>query len=428
MASSNDTKRITDRAAQALKYVKGGRNYLSDSSSFRGLRLKAYKDGMKSWVYRYRHPADNTKLRQITLGSYPQMGLAEAHEEFMKVKKVRREGGDPLQERLDKKAAHLLEKEANKPEDYTVRQLVDDYLENHIFQNRKPQGAKEVARVLNKELAGLMDVKACHITPQTIKNLEMKIKARPAPVISGQLIRELKYAFQEAIIVQRLPKGFANPCQGLKPETSKQRLRYFDNDELRMFMRWLPTSGMSDSVRTVLWLMLLTGCRSGEIVSARWEHINLDAGTWWLGDTKTDVPRTVQLSRQAVAVFRTRIEPSNKKFVFPSPNIVDEHIRQRAVVWAVCNKRKSFATTKGKWTAHDLRRTVRTGVGLLSDDPSLVNQLNIIGECILGHSRKGEEGTYDLNRFEPQCRYWLQEWADHLDTLGASEYMPGAGE
>ena len=40
-----------------------------------------------------------------------------------------------------------------------------------------------------------------------------------------------------------------------------------------------------------------------------------------------------------------------------------------------------------------------------------------VAEAVLGHSRKGIEGTYDLHSYEAECREWLQRWADHLGSL-----------
>ncbi len=42
---------------------------------------------------------------------------------------------------------------------------------------------------------------------------------------------------------------------------------------------------------------------------------------------------------------------------------------------------------------------------------------NEVAETVLGYSRKGIEGTYDLHRYEAKCRQWLQKWADHMDSL-----------
>lgn len=64
----------------------------------------------------------------------------------------------------------------------------------------------------------------------------------------------------------------------------------------------------------------------------------------------------------------------------------------------------------GQRTPQDLRRSVRTGL-------SRLGSRNEVAEAVLGHSRKGIEGAYDLHTYEPECREWLQRWADHLDTL-----------
>lgn len=62
------------------------------------------------------------------------------------------------------------------------------------------------------------------------------------------------------------------------------------------------------------------------------------------------------------------------------------------------------------WTPHDLRRTVRTGLAR-KKCPSGV------AEAVLGHTKEGINGTYDLHSYEDECRVWLQKWADHLDSL-----------
>ena len=66
------------------------------------------------------------------------------------------------------------------------------------------------------------------------------------------------------------------------------------------------------------------------------------------------------------------------------------------------------------WSPHDLRRSVRTGLSRLGCPTE-------VGEAVLGHSKKGIEGTYDLHQYEAECREWLQVWADHLDRLNAGD-------
>ena len=54
------------------------------------------------------------------------------------------------------------------------------------------------------------------------------------------------------------------------------------------------------------------------------------------------------------------------------------------------------------WNQHDLRRTIRTNLprfGCPTD----------VAEAVLGHSKKGIEGTYNLNTYEEECAEWLQK-------------------
>jgi len=71
---------------------------------------------------------------------------------------------------------------------------------------------------------------------------------------------------------------------------------------------------------------------------------------------------------------------------------------------------QTWLTSIDDWSPHDLRRTVRTGLSRLGC-PSEV------AEAVLGHSRKGIEGTYDLHGYEKECKAWLQKWAEHLAGL-----------
>jgi len=63
-----------------------------------------------------------------------------------------------------------------------------------------------------------------------------------------------------------------------------------------------------------------------------------------------------------------------------------------------------------RWSPHDLRRTVRTGLARLGCPFE-------VAEAVLGHTRGGIEGVYDLHTYESEAKKWLQIWNDHLDQL-----------
>jgi hypothetical protein len=78
---------------------------------------------------------------------------------------------------------------------------------------------------------------------------------------------------------------------------------------------------------------------------------------------------------------------------------------------------KGFSVSKAKldkkvnlkdpWTIHDIRRTVRTGLGMLGVAPH-------IAEAVLNHLPAKLIRTYDRNTYEPEKRAALELWANHL--------------
>lgn len=57
-----------------------------------------------------------------------------------------------------------------------------------------------------------------------------------------------------------------------------------------------------------------------------------------------------------------------------------------------------------------MRRTVRTGLSRLQCP-------NEVAEAVLGHTRGGVEGIYNLYKYDAECKMWLQAWADYLEKL-----------
>ena len=177
-------------------------------------------------------------------------------------------------------------------------------------------------------------------------------------------------------------------------------------------LEWLPGSGYTATQKHVLRFTLWTGCRTGEVCNAAWRDIDLEKQTFHIRESKTEVERYVQLPRQAVE-FLTTLRLTTGDYLFPSQKtrlpIQQKQLTEQA--WRI--RRNNSMVDLPAWTPHDLRRTVRTGLSRLQCP-------NEVAEAVLGHSRRGIEGTYDLHRYEAECRQWLQQWADHLDLLVGS--------
>lgn len=419
MAKANSTA-ITALAAKRFKYnSESGKkpSFLADAPPHSGLRLLAYESGNKTWVYRYRNKI-TSQLKQVKIGSFSEsdLGVAKAREYFYKFKAERDAGGCPATRLKEEKNQAKEEVKLSKVKLYTVAEMMDHYIIEHVEQKRNIKGYTEVRRLTDKDIIsniGKTPVK--ELSRNDVHNLIQKIAIR-APIIASDVRRELKSAFEHAISAGRIPEQLSNPTIGVKAPKRAKGKRILSDDELTLFMNWLPTAPFSQNVRDCLFLALYTGCRTGELVKAAWKDINLKDGTYNLTDTKTGVDRTVQLSTKAVELLARR-KDNNSTFVFPS-NRGNKHIQQKAIVIALCHERNGVLpkdTLKiDNWSAHDLRRTTRSGLSRLRCPSN-------IAEAILGHSKKGVEGTYDLHQYEDEAREWLQVWCDHISLLANKE-------
>jgi integrase len=110
----------------------------------------------------------------------------------------------------------------------------------------------------------------------------------------------------------------SNPTEGIKPFKEATRDRFIQADELPRFFKAL-TDDTSSDFRHFTLLSLLTGARRTNVLSMRWEDVDLKAATWRIPHTKSGEPQTVPLVPEAVAILRER-KPQEAGFVFPAPS------------------------------------------------------------------------------------------------------------
>lgn len=300
-----------------------------------------------------------------------------------------------------------------------VKQIVETYLKGHVYRRSKLKGAKETDRVLTNHVIGPIGGLATNqLTRQVVLNIVQQQISAGKNAQAGVVLRELDAAIEYAIGTGAPPEDFINPAQLAKRSlkqaktklTAERRQRYLTDGELNTFLAWLPKSTFSRNHRFAMALTLETGCRSGEAVSAEWDHFDLDTGMWHIPETKTEVPRDVKLPRQTLAWLKAaRLVDPGASYLCPSPK--GGHIQQKSIseqAWHMRQRGKMLDIAP--WTAHDLRRTARTGLARLGCPQP-------VAEALLGHAKDGIVGVYDLHRYVDEGGEWLQKWVDHLETL-----------
>lgn len=411
---------------KAVEMMKPGDKDKADVGENRGLRVSCGATGVKSFFYRYTSPLTG-KLAQVKIGNFPQTSLAAARLKLHELKLLRQEGRCPATELKKDKLQRAIEAVQAKIPELTVQGLIELYLTERIEDRktkdgkvisgaRKPKGQAEVRRTLYSDAVKSLGTRnAAEITRQDVINLINGIVARGATVQAGNVLRELSLAYEFAIGLGRFDDNFANPALLAKSSLRQTRIkltngrgtRVLSEEELAKFLKWLPGSAYTPTIKNVLRLTLWTGCRTGEVCNMAWKDVDLEKGTIHLRETKTGVERYVQLSDQAIDFLKV-LRLTSDKYLFPS-QATKKPIQQKYLTENSWRLRESgHMLDIPHWTPHDLRRTVRTGLSRLQCP-------NEVAEAVLGHTRGGVEGIYNLYKYDAECRKWLQVWADYLD-------------
>ncbi len=425
MAGKQEGKPLSFKAVEMMK---PGDKDKADVGENRGLRVSCGATGVKSFFYRYTSPLTG-KLAQVKIGNFPQTSLAAARLKLHELKLLRQEGRCPVTELKKDKIKRAIEAEQAKIPELTVQGLVELYLTERIEDRktkdgkvipgaRKLKGQAEVRRTLYGDAVKSLGARnAAEITRQDVINLINGIVARGATVQAGNVLRELSLAYEFAIGLGRFDDSFANPALLAKSSLRQTRIkltngrgtRVLSEDELGKFLKWLPGSAYTPTIKNVLRLTLWTGCRTGEVCNMAWDDVDLEKGTIHLRETKSGVERYVQLSDQAIDFLKV-LRLTSDKYLFPS-QATKKPIQQKYLTENSWRLRESgHMLDIPHWTPHDLRRTVRTGLSRLQCP-------NEVAEAVLGHTRGGVEGIYNLYKYDAECRKWLQVWADYLDRL-----------
>lgn len=141
------------------------------------------------------------------------------------------------------------------------------------------------------------------ITPQTFAQHRDK---RLREVEAGTVIRELgllRSIFETARREWDVPLAENPLAKVRKPKAASGRTRRLRSDELAALLSAC-ADGRTDWLQPGILLAIETGMRRGEILNIRAADLNTEAGLLSIPETKTDIPRTIPLSDQAVQILR----------------------------------------------------------------------------------------------------------------------------
>ena len=174
---------------------------------------------------------------------------------------------------------------------------------------------------------------------------------------------------------RKMVEDYILPRLGARPAPDVQRI---DVASLHHDMRATPTN--ANRVLATL-LLMLTGCRRNEILTLRWEHVDLDAAEIHLADGKTGA-RTVHLSPSAVRVLKALPRKPGNPWVIPG-NKPGRHMTDIDGSWEVIRTRAGLHDVR----IHDIRHSCASRLDFLAAKEAVNHWFNL-SFSLLQRSRK----------------------------------------
>lgn len=259
-----------------------------------GFGLRTTPSGSKGWILDY---GSGSGRHRMTLGQFPDLSADAARDLAVKYRADIRRGEDPLARR---EADRLTLSAAP-----TMRELANDWMHNHAALKKRPASQALDKTILEKHVLPALgeQTRVADVTFAEIDALHRKLVRKGTPVIANRTVTLLAAMFKQRAIRKGWRKD--NPASGIERVREQSRERYLTLDEWRRLEGALAKSRNRESARAVK-LLIATGSRRGEVLSAEWSQVNLATGVWTRPAhfTKQAKTSTIPLNAMALAVLR----------------------------------------------------------------------------------------------------------------------------
>jgi len=379
----------------------------------RGLYLIVNPNGGKWWRLKYRLGG---KERTISLGTYPEVTLAQARSKRDDARALVAGNTDPSQHRQETKI------QAKLAAQNTFEAVANEWHSLHN-KSKSERHQQRVRRWLDAYLFPVLGNKpVASITAPMVLGATSELQKQNKLETAHRVIQTAGQVFRYGI-----QKGFAtyNPAPDLKgalpPPVVKNMAAMIEPKDVAQLLRSIDGYRGTLTVQCALKLAPLLFQRIGELRHMKWADLDFDRNEWRYLVTKTKTEHIVPLSKQAVEIIKT-MQPFSGRgvFVFPGGRTHERPMSENAINAAL---RNMGYDTQAEITGHGFRAIAQTlGEQELGLDPKHI-------ERQLAHSVANPLGTaYERAQFLKDRKVMMQKWADYLDELKAGAKIIPLGD
>ena len=354
----NTTRRIRLTDSNAGRFRPGESEYTVRDTKTPGLGVRVKPSGYRTWVY---HGSIAGSPRRHSLGPIGLKTVEDARLECLELQLRDQTGEAP--------------DEAVKVAVPKFRDFVEGEWKTARYDHFKPSTRKGVDNALKTQLLPNFGTLPLNRITRSRVNRWFDQYSRSAPGGANHTLVILSGILNHAIVCGHITM---NPARGLRRNPRRKMTRFLSREEIRRLHAVLDACVAERPVNAptadIIRLLLLTGCRRGEILNLQWREVGKDILE--LIDSKTG-PRTVFLSPKAKAVIE-RQPRLGSPWVFPSPV---NRKKPRSVgsldgLWKLVRKQAEIEDVR----LHDLRHSVASQAVLKGVPLPVVARL-------LGHSQ-----------------------------------------
>jgi integrase len=372
-------------------------------TDFDGLYLLVRSNGSKLWRFAYRFDG---KQKQIALGAYPEVTLAEARDRREASRKLLAAVKDPSVERR-------LEKIAKAAGGNSFREVAEEFLGKQRREGRSEATLSKNRWLLEPAFAAFGDRAIGEVTAPELLHALRKFELRGRYESARRLRTVAGMIFRFAIATGRATRDIAIDLRGaLTTPKVNHRAAITDTKELGALLRAIEGYSGQPTTRLALELSALLFVRPGELRLARWKEIDFEKAVWTVpAETmKMKRPHRVPLSRQAIVIFRELHGMTGQgEYVFPAVNSFRRPMSNNTLNAAL--RRLGYA--KDEISVSGFRASAST----------LLNEMGRWNPDAIERQLAHMEENDVRRAYMHAAEFWservemMQVWADYLDQL-----------
>lgn len=368
----------------------------------KGLCIEVHPSGAKYWRFRYRFAG---KAKMLSLGTYPDVSLAEARERREGEARTLRDKRDPSLERqreeMERRYSH-----AN-----TFEAVARDWLAKKKGELAASTHEKAEWMLTDLAFPWLGNKPIASIEAPEVLAVLRRLEERGKLETAHRLKQIISQVFRHAVATCRVRRDPVPDLKGaLASVNGKHHASIKTPTELGGLMRAIYSYPAGFVTGCALKLAAMLFVRPGELRHAEWTEIDFDAAQWRIPAEKMKMrrPHIVPLSTQALAVLR-ELHPLTKasKYVFPSVRNNRDPMSENTINAAL----RTMGYSHDQMTGHGFRSTASTMLHEMGWNTDVI-------ERQLAHAERNKvKAAYNHAEYLPERRKLMQAWSDHLDAL-----------